>query len=111
MECIFCKIVSKKIPASLVHETDRLIVIKDAHPQSPTHLLIIPRTHYATMLDCRDADLFGEMFLVATEVAGKLGVDKKGFRLTVNTNAEGGQTVFHMHMHLLAGRALADNMG
>lgn len=111
MDCIFCKIASKKINSTVVHETERLLVIKDIHPQSPTHLLIIPKDHYSTLLDCKDKDLLGEMLMTAAEVANKIGVGERGFRTVINTNAEGGQTVFHLHMHLLAGRSLAGNMG
>ncbi|MDH4226332.1 MAG: histidine triad nucleotide-binding protein [Deltaproteobacteria bacterium] len=111
MECIFCKIAAKKIPSTIVKETDRLVVIKDISPQSPTHLLVIPKAHFATILDCDDRNIMGEMLSVAKEAAKEAGVDKKGFRLVINTNEEGGQTVFHLHMHLMAGRHLDGKMG
>ncbi len=110
-DCVFCRIASKKTPAKLVKETDRLIVIKDIHPQAPTHLLILPKKHYPTVLDCKDRDLLGEMLEAASEVAKELGVDKSGFRTVINTNEEGGQTVFHLHMHFIAGRPLMGRMG
>ncbi|MDO8426162.1 MAG: histidine triad nucleotide-binding protein [Deltaproteobacteria bacterium] len=110
-DCVFCRIASKKTPAKLVKETDRLIVIKDIHPQAPTHLLILPKKHYSTVLDCKDRDLLGEMLEAASEVAKELGVDKSGFRTVINTNEEGGQTVFHLHMHFIAGRPLMGRMG
>lgn len=111
MECIFCKIVSKEVNSTIVHETDHIVVIKDINPQAPTHLLIIPRSHCPTLLDCDDMGLLGEMLEVAKEVAKKVGVDRSGFRVVVNTNDEGGQTVYHLHMHLLAGRPLSGRMG
>lgn len=111
MDCIFCRIASKEIKSTVVHETDSLIVIKDINPQAPTHLLVIPRKHYSTILDCSDRDLLAEMLMAARDVAKKAGVDERGFRLVINTNEEGGQTVFHLHMHLMAGRSLMGRMG
>ncbi|MBI5588552.1 MAG: histidine triad nucleotide-binding protein [Deltaproteobacteria bacterium] len=111
MSCVFCKIASKEMKSTVVHETDGLIVIKDINPQAPTHLLVLPKKHYSTILECDDRDLLAEMLLAAKEVAKKAGVDEKGFRLVINTNDEGGQTVFHLHMHLMAGRSLAGRMG
>lgn len=110
-DCIFCKIAAKKIKSAVVKETGRLVVIRDINPQAPTHLLIIPKEHYATILDCADRDLLGEMLQAAGETAKEIGVADSGFRTVVNTNDEGGQTVFHLHMHLLAGRPLTGRMG
>lgn len=111
MDCIFCKIAKKDIPSAVVLESDSLIAVKDINPQSPTHILIMPKKHYATLLECKDKALLGDMLPMANQVAEKLGVDKKGFRIVINTNSEGGQTVFHLHMHLLAGRPLSGMMG
>ncbi|MBI5469268.1 MAG: histidine triad nucleotide-binding protein [Deltaproteobacteria bacterium] len=111
MSCVFCKIASKEMKSTVVHETDNLVVIKDINPQSPTHLLILPRKHYSTILECDDRDLLADMLMAAKEAAKKAGVDEKGFRLVINTNEEGGQTVFHLHMHLMAGRSLMGRMG
>jgi histidine triad (HIT) family protein len=111
MDCVFCKIVSKELPSTVVFETDGVVVIEDINPQASTHLLLIPRAHYPTLLECNDRDLLSELFTVAKEVAKKAGVDESGFRCVVNTNEEGGQTVFHLHMHLLAGRPLSGRMG
>ncbi len=110
-DCIFCKIAKKEVDSTVVHETDRLIVIKDINPQAPVHLLIIPKEHYSTLLDCSDGELLSEMFLAASDVARKTGIDRTGFRAVVNTNEEGGQTVYHLHMHILAGRPLSGRMG
>jgi len=111
MDCIFCKIIKKEIPAAPILENDQLIAIKDINPQAPAHILIIPKKHYTTLLDCKDKTLFGEMLSMANEVAKKLGVHEKGFRLAINTNHEGGQTVLHLHIHLLAGRPLSGVLG
>lgn len=111
MECIFCTIASKKMKATVVHETERVIVIKDISPQAPNHLLVMPKEHFETMLECKDRGLLGEMLEVAAEAAKKIGVAERGFRTIINTNDEGGQTVFHLHMHLLAGRPLNGKMG
>ncbi len=111
MECVFCKIAKKEIPSKVVLETERIVVIEDISPQSPTHLLLIPRDHYPTLLECDDRELLADFFTVAMEVARKVNADERGFRLVVNTDEEGGQTVFHLHMHLMAGRPLSGRMG
>lgn len=111
MECIFCMIASKKMKVEPVVETEKVIVIKDINPQAPVHLLILPKTHYASILECDDKEILGEMMTAAITAAKKLMVDEKGFRLAINTNDEGGQTVFHLHMHLLAGRPLSGRLG
>lgn len=111
MDCIFCKIISKKIKADIVYETENIVVIKDVNPQAPTHLLAIPKKHYSTILDCKDSALMAELFTAATHAAKTAGIDKSGFRTIVNTNDEGGQTVFHLHMHILGGRPLSGRMG
>ncbi len=111
MECIFCEIAKKNIQSKIVLETEKIIVIEDISPQAPTHLLLVPKAHYATLLECSDRELLSEFFIVAKEAAKKAGVDEKGFRLVVNTNDEGGQVVRHLHMHLMAGRALSGKMG
>ena len=111
MGCVFCKIASKEMKSTVVRETESIVVIKDINPQSPTHLLILPKKHYASILECPDKDLLAEMLVVAKEVAKEAGVDERGFRLVINTNEEGGQTVFHLHMHLMAGRSLMGRMG
>jgi len=111
MDCIFCKIATKKVNVAPVIETDDVIVIKDLNPQAPVHLLVLPKAHYSTILDCADKTLMAEMMEAAVAAARKIGVDEKGFRLVINTNDEGGQTVFHLHMHLLAGRPLTGRLG
>lgn len=110
-DCIFCKIAEKKIPAKIIRESEKVMVVKDINPQAPTHLLIIPKAHYSTLMDCGDKELLGELLEMAQEVARELGLDKRGFRTVINTNEEGGQTVFHLHMHFIAGRPLVGRMG
>jgi histidine triad (HIT) family protein len=107
-ECLFCQIVARQIPAKIVHEDERLVAIEDVNPQSPLHLLIIPKAHIGTLNDLvvdRDA-LVGEMIRRAAMLAKERGYQERGFRTVFNTNREAGQTVFHIHLHLLAGRPL-----
>jgi histidine triad (HIT) family protein len=111
MDCIFCKIISGDIPSTRVFESERLIVIEDVNPQAPTHLLVIPKKHYDSILDCDDDLFMTEAMATTKELSENIGIDKKGFRLVINTNAEGGQTVFHLHIHLMGGRQLTGQMG
>lgn len=108
-DCLFCKIVAGQIPAKIAYEDDRMIAIEDVNPQAPLHLLFIPKTHIATLNDLsagHDA-LVGEMTRRAAAMAKKRGFADRGFRTVFNTNREAGQSVFHIHLHLLAGRSLA----
>jgi histidine triad (HIT) family protein len=111
MDCIFCKIASKEIEADILHENERLMVIRDLSPQAPTHLLVIPKTHSDSLLELEDTYLMGELLETAKAMAEKEGIAESGFRTVINTNAEGGQTVFHLHMHILGGRPLNGGMG
>ena len=106
MTCIFCNIIQKKIPAEIIFETQELIVVQDLRPQAPTHLLILPKKHIATLNDSQsdDAELLGHMILTAQKLAVRIGIDDSGYRLIFNVNAHGGQTVYHIHLHLLGGR-------
>jgi histidine triad (HIT) family protein len=106
-DCLFCKIVSKEIPAEILFQDDRLIAFRDVTPQAPTHVLVIPKVHISTLFDLPDqsADLLGHMQTTATEIARLEGLDN-GFRLVMNCLAEGGQSVFHIHLHLLGGRQM-----
>lgn len=108
MDCIFCKVAAHDIPARTVFENERLIAFHDLFPQAPTHILIIPKTHYTTLNDVPTADsaLLGEMMSTATQIAKELGVDESGYRVVMNCNKDGGQSVYHIHLHLLAGRQL-----
>jgi len=110
-ECIFCKIASKEIPATIIEETEEMIVIEDLNPQAPVHLLILPKTHFETIIDCEDSDFLGRMLAMASRLAVSMDIAENGFRTVINTRKDGGQTVFHLHMHLLAGRHLSGWMG
>jgi len=109
MDCIFCKIVAGDIPSDIIYEDDKVIAFKDLSPQAPHHLLIIPRKHIPTVNDFtpEDALLFGQMGQAAKSIAKQIGVAEDGYRLIVNCNEQGGQTVFHTHMHLMAGKRLS----
>lgn len=107
-DCIFCKIISGKIPSKIIYEDEKTIAFEDISPQAPVHLLVIPRKHIATTLDLTEEDsaLIGHLFQVSKKLAAKKGVAEKGFRLVMNTNPEAGQSVYHIHLHLLGGRLM-----
>ena len=109
MDCIFCKIASKAIPARIAFESERVIAFHDMFPQAPTHILVIPKAHHATLNDvpASEAGLLGELVSAATAVAKELGLAEPGYRVVMNCNADGGQSVYHIHLHLLGGRHLA----
>jgi len=106
--CIFCRIASHQSSAKIIYEDDTVMAFQDMDPKAPTHLLIIPRKHITSIDDLTDEDgqLVGKMFLIAKQVAGDLNLDKSGYRLVINTGREGGQAVFHLHIHLLGGRPM-----
>jgi histidine triad (HIT) family protein len=108
-ECLFCAIAAGEIPATTVLETDRILAFRDINPQAPTHVLVIPKEHYPTVaaLAAADAGLLGEVIAGAHRVAEEGGVSKTGYRVVFNTGAQAGQTVFHVHGHVLGGRPLA----
>lgn len=107
--CIFCQIISGKIPSEKVYEDGRLFAFRDANPQAPTHILIVPKKHFETLLELGEEhrELMGAIHLAANHIARKEGIAEKGFRLVVNCKEDGGQTVFHLHYHLLGGRVMA----
>jgi histidine triad (HIT) family protein len=107
-DCLFCKIVNQELPADVVFEDDELLAFNDISPQAPTHALIIPKTHIATVNDLTESELQlpGQMILRAKALASEKGIADSGFRLIMNCNPEGGQTVYHIHLHLLGGRQL-----
>jgi histidine triad (HIT) family protein len=108
MDCLFCKISAGQIPATIVHQDDDLVAFKDINGQAPLHLLIIPRRHISTLNDLAPADdaLVGSMFRTAAVLAAQHGYADRGYRTVFNCNRDAGQTVFHIHLHLLAGRGL-----
>ena len=103
---LFLKIISREIPADIVFENDDVLAFRDINPQAPLHVLIIPKTHVRTINDMQShhAELFGKLFLAAKEIAAEQSVDDEGYRVVMNCNAAAGQTVFHVHLHLLGGR-------
>lgn len=103
--CLFCKIIAREIPATIVKESDTFLAIADINPQAPVHLLIIPKHHYADITKAESAPELGRLFHEAVTIAQEKDL-QAGFRLVVNTGKESGQTVFHLHIHLLAGRAM-----
>lgn len=105
-ECLFCKIASGEIPAEIAFEDKKVIAFEDVNPQAPVHIVIIPKKHIPTILDLTDADqeLVGYMHTVANQIATEKSLDKDGFRLVTNCKQSAGQTVFHLHIHLLGGR-------
>lgn len=107
-DCLFCRLVAGEIPASLVYEDERVVAFKDVNPQAPTHVLVIPRRHIATLNDLAPEDdaIVGEVTRRAAAIAKEQGYTDRGYRVVFNCNADAGQTVFHIHMHLLAGRKL-----
>lgn len=107
-DCLFCRIASGDMEAQIVLENDRVVAFRDINPQAPTHVLIIPRRHVSTTNDLTDdhVDDIGALFFAAAEVAKAEGIADDGYRLTINCNEQAGQSVFHVHLHLLGGRAM-----
>ncbi|WP_420599040.1 histidine triad nucleotide-binding protein [Neptuniibacter sp.] len=108
MDCLFCKIINKEIPADIIYEDEHVIAFNDISPQAPTHALIIPRKHIATLNDVQaeDGALVGHMVKTAATIAKQLGFDENGYRTVFNCNPHGGQTVYHIHLHLLGGKPM-----
>jgi histidine triad (HIT) family protein len=107
-ECVFCKIIDGDIPSATVYEDDRVVAFEDVNPQAPTHVLIVPRSHIATLNDLTpdDGQTVGHMVYVAARIARQRGIRESGYRTVFNVNADAGQAVFHIHLHLLGGRQL-----
>jgi len=107
-DCLFCRIIAREVPATIVYEDDRALAFRDLHPQAPTHVLVVPRTHVAIIDDIEEsheADI-GHLFRVAAEVAKKEGLTSRGYRTVMNCGEEAGQSVFHLHLHVLGGKAM-----
>jgi histidine triad (HIT) family protein len=106
--CLFCRIVAGDVPAEFVHQDERCVVIRDINPQAPMHVLVIPREHLESLDDAtqRDEPLLGHLLRVGARVANEQGYDETGYRCVLNTGAGAGQSVFHLHVHVLAGRPL-----
>lgn len=106
MDCLFCKIINREIPADIVYEDEHMLAFNDINPQAPTHMLIIPKRHIATLNDLEEADLalVGRLQYTAAKLAKEAGFAEEGYRVLMNCNEKGGQTVYHIHMHLMGGR-------
>jgi histidine triad (HIT) family protein len=105
-DCLFCRIIRGEIPAKLVAETADCIAFRDINPQAPVHVLVVPRKHVASLDELRDAELLGKIGLLAAEIARSEGIAGSGYRTVINHGSDGGQSVAHLHMHLLGGRKM-----
>ncbi len=103
-DCVFCKIAAGQIPVTPVFENEEFIAFRDMHPQAPVHVLLIPRAHFPTLMDMSDEGLLGRALLAVQQTATLLGIADEGFRVVLNTRDNGGQTVHHVHWHILGGR-------
>ena len=112
-DCLFCKIVKGKIPCTKVYEDDQVLAFDDIQPMAPVHVIVIPKKHISTLLDIDSSNIgiAGALITAAQKIAHIKGIDQKGFRTAINCNADGGQVVFHLHMHVLGGRKLQDQLG
>jgi len=108
-DCLFCKIIKEEVPGEVLHQDDRCLVIRDINPQAPTHVLVIPREHIESLDDAsqKEESLLGHLLRVGARVANDLGHAEDGYRSVINTGAGAGQSVFHLHVHVLAGRPLS----
>ncbi len=108
MACIFCKIANKEISSNVIYEDDKVIAFHDINPQAPYHILVVPKSHIETLLDLKEEDkeLMGHIYLVINKIAKDLKFEERGYRVVVNCKEEAGQTVFHLHFHVLAGRPM-----
>lgn len=111
--CVFCRIVAGEIPADVVYQDEDFLAFRDIMPQAPKHVLIIPKTHIASVAELADAqqELAGRLIIIAKNLAEKEGIDRKGYRLAINCGPEGGQVVPHLHLHLLGGRQMDARLG
>jgi histidine triad (HIT) family protein len=107
-DCLFCKIIKKEIHSSVVHEDDKTLAFKDINPQAPVHIIIVPKIHVDKISDLTEetAEFIGDMTLTANKIAKEFKIDKNGYRLVVNCEEYGGQTIYHIHVHLLGGRRM-----
>jgi histidine triad (HIT) family protein len=106
-DCLFCRIVRQEIPVPLVYSSADCVAFRDINPQAPTHILVVPREHIPSLNEARDAETIGRLTLAASEIAKTEGIAESGYRTVINTNRDAGQTVFHIHLHLLGGRSMA----
>ena len=105
-DCLFCRIVRREIPATFVYEDEHCVAFRDIGPQAPTHILVVPRQHISTLDDVNDPLLIGRVMIAAQQIARKEKIVESGYRTVINTNAGAGQSVFHLHVHVLGGRRM-----
>lgn len=107
-DCIFCKIINKEIPSTIVYEDEKIIAFKDINPVAPVHVLVIPKKHITSLIELEDEEknIIGDIYLVINKIAKELGIAEKGFRVIVNCGEDGGQEVKHLHFHLIGGEKL-----
>lgn len=113
MDCVFCQIIADKIPSATIYQDEEVIAFRDINPQAPTHLVVIPQRHIPSLAHLTEAEspLIGHMVNIANQLAKREGIAKGGYRLVINCGEEGGQLVPHLHLHLLGGRKLSDELG
>jgi histidine triad (HIT) family protein len=111
--CIFCKIANNQARSTIIHQDDRVTAFRDSHPVAPTHVLIIPNKHIRSLNELQDEDetLMGHMFIVARQIASTEGIHEGGYRIIMNTGIDGGQSVFHLHLHLIGGQRMKHPLG
>jgi histidine triad (HIT) family protein len=107
MNCIFCKIINKEIPSSLVYEDDKVLAFNDISPQAPVHIIVIPKKHVTSVSELDDISAVSDLFAVMKKIAAEKGIEKSGYRIVVNHGKDAGQAVPHLHFHLLGGRPLS----
>ena len=112
-ECLFCRIAAGQIPSDIVYQDEEFLAFRDINPLAPTHILVIPRKHISSLAELADQQqgLMGRLIILATRLAEKEGIAERGYRLVINCGAEGGQVIRHLHLHLLGGRKLDDQLG
>ncbi|EPJ46543.1 MAG: histidine triad (HIT) protein [Osedax symbiont Rs2] len=108
MDCLFCKIINREIPAKIIYEDDEMIAFDDIQPKAPQHFLVIPKKHISTLNDLTDSDvpLMGKLLKTASHLAAKVGIAESGYRTVFNCNKEGGQVIYHIHLHVMGGKQL-----
>jgi histidine triad (HIT) family protein len=111
--CLFCRIIANEIPSDVVYQDEDFLAFRDIEPQAPTHLIIVPKTHIASLAELTEQQqgFIGRVIILAQKLAEKEGIGERGFRLAVNCGPEGGQVVPHLHFHLIGGRKLSDQIG
>ena len=105
-ECLFCRIIRREIPSPLIYEAPDCVAFRDINPQAPTHALVVPKRHIASLNEAGDANLLGQLLLAAAQIAKQEGIAESGYRTVINTNAHAGQAVFHIHVHVIGGREM-----